>query len=157
VILSVVGNFIKYRKPANYPPGPLALPVVGNILSVDSKHPYRYFTKLSKEYGNIFSVRLGKDKIVFVCGLKMVKEAIVKQAENFVDRPHSALVDRIITGKSGLQSSHNGMRWKTQRRFALSTLRTFGLGKNTMELSICEELRNLQEAIEKENGDLHIF
>uniref|UniRef100_A0A672IZP4 Cytochrome P450, family 2, subfamily N, polypeptide 13 n=1 Tax=Salarias fasciatus TaxID=181472 RepID=A0A672IZP4_SALFA len=41
-----------------------------------------------------------------------------------------------------------------QRRFALSTLRSFGLGKNSMEQCICQELRVLQEEIEKEKGGL---
>lgn len=49
----------------------------------------------------------------------------------------------------------NGETWKTQRRFALSTLRNFGLGKSTMEQCICEEIQYLQEEIEKEKGGLH--
>jgi len=51
----------------------------------------------------------------------------------------------------GLFSS-NGESWKRQRRFVLSTLRNFGLGKRTMERSICEEFRHLQEEIDKEKG-----
>lgn len=41
--------------------------------------------------------------MVFVCGYKMVKEAIVTQADNFVDRPYSPLNDRIYVGNKGLQ------------------------------------------------------
>ncbi|XP_034085740.1 cytochrome P450 2J5-like isoform X3 [Gymnodraco acuticeps] len=90
--------------------------------------------------------------MVFVSGYKMVKEALVSQADNFVDRPHNEMANRFYSGnKSGLFVS-NGETWKRQRRFALSTLRTFGVGKNTMEQSICEEIRHLQEEIEKEKG-----
>lgn len=49
----------------------------------------------------------------------------------------------------------NGEIWRRQRRFALSTLRSFGLGKSIMEQSICEEVQHLQEEIEKEKGGTH--
>ncbi|XP_034085739.1 cytochrome P450 2J6-like isoform X2 [Gymnodraco acuticeps] len=108
--------------------------------------------RLADRYGSVFSVRLGGNTMVFVSGYKMVKEALVSQADNFVDRPHNEMANRFYSGnKSGLFVS-NGETWKRQRRFALSTLRTFGVGKNTMEQSICEEIRHLQEEIEKEKG-----
>lgn len=52
----------------------------------------------------MFSVLLGSEKTVFVSGYKMVKEAIVTQAENFVDRPPTAMGDRFYSGPSGKNS-----------------------------------------------------
>lgn len=48
----------------------------------------------------------------------------------------------------------NGEIQRRQRRFALSTLRSFGLGQNVIEQSILEEARHLLEEIEMENGDI---
>ncbi|XP_042273494.1 cytochrome P450 2J6-like isoform X2 [Thunnus maccoyii] len=151
-MFSFSAHFLRNRNPPNYPPGPRGLPLVGNFFNLD-KDLHIYFTKLADVYGNVFGINLGNDKLVVVSGCKMVKEAVVTQAENFVDRPYSAVADRFYLGTSGGLFMSNGDSWKRQRRFALSTLRNFGLGKSIMEQSICEEIRYLQEEIEKEKGE----
>lgn len=45
-VLVLIGDFLKYRNPPNFPPGPLALPFVGSFFSVYKNHPYIYLTKV---------------------------------------------------------------------------------------------------------------
>ncbi|XP_029002913.1 cytochrome P450 2J6-like isoform X1 [Betta splendens] len=142
--------FLVKKDPPNFPPGPPALPFLGNVFNIEHKQPHIYLTKLAGVYGNVFCIRLGRHKTVFVSGWGMVKEALVTQADNFADRPYSPMVDRIYSGNSAGLFFSNGKVWRRQRRFAMATLRTFGLAKSSTEQSICEESRHLQEAMEKE-------
>ncbi|KAJ8378492.1 hypothetical protein AAFF_G00239560 [Aldrovandia affinis] len=147
----LITDFLKNKKPSSFPPGPRGLPFVGSIFSLDAKSPHIYLTKVAEAFGNVYSVRLGADNMVCVVGYKMVKEALVNQAECFAARPSHALTDRIYSG-NGLFLS-NGHLWKRQRRFALSTLKNLGMGKRSLESFILEESKFVLEVIEHEKGN----
>ncbi|XP_029562092.1 cytochrome P450 2J1-like [Salmo trutta] len=107
-----------------------------------------------KRYGNIFSLRIPSanqgPKWVVLSGYEMVKEALVNNGDSFADRPSLPLFEEIYIYLSVIMS--NGYPWKQQRRFALSTLRNFGLGKKSLEPSIQIEAQCLNEAFQSEQG-----
>lgn len=54
--------------------------------------------QLAQKYGPVFSLRRGSERMVFVAGYKMVKEALVSHLDNFVDRPIVPLFHVIFKG-----------------------------------------------------------
>ncbi|CAI9604787.1 unnamed protein product, partial [Staurois parvus] len=99
--------------------------------------------QLYEKYGEIFTVQFGPKKIVVIAGYRAVKDALVNQADDFGERADIPLFT-LISKEKGIVFS-NGEQWKASRRFALSTLRDFGMGKKTIEARIQDELIPLIE------------
>ncbi|XP_068136233.1 cytochrome P450 2K1-like [Hyperolius riggenbachi] len=125
----------------NYPPGPTPLPIIGNLQIIDPAKPQNALIKLAEEYGTVFSIQLGQEKMVVLCGYDTVKDALINHAEEFSDRPHAPQYDRTSQGH-GIIFSH-GENWKIMRRFTLSALKDFGMGKKSLEGKIIEEVECL--------------
>ncbi|XP_028817001.1 cytochrome P450 2J2-like [Denticeps clupeoides] len=153
VVFVICFDWIKYRKPRGFPPGPpWSLPLIGDGHRVEFCRLHLQLLKFAEKYGNIFSIRLIGPQVVVLNGYKAVKEAFVDQGENFADRPTFPISADIVEGKSlGLVES-NGYVWKQQRRFALFTLKNFGLGRKSLEPSIQQECRCLNEEICDQKG-----
>ncbi|NXT84317.1 CP2K6 protein, partial [Zapornia atra] len=134
----------------NFPPGPRPLPIIGNLHIMDLKRPYLTMLELSKTYGPVFSIQMGQRKIVVLSGYDAVKEALVNQADAFSGRPKIPLVEETSKGK-GVIFSH-GENWKVMRRFTLTTLRDFGMGKKAIEDRVVEEYGCLANTIEAQKG-----
>ncbi|XP_006879804.1 PREDICTED: cytochrome P450 2J2-like [Elephantulus edwardii] len=143
-------EFLKRRRPKNYPPGPPRLPFFGNIFQMDFEQPHLAIQPLVNKYGNMISMDIGRVRNVIVTGLPLIKEILANPDHRVVNRPIMPLQERIFK-KHGLIMS-SGQEWKEQRRFALMTLRNFGLGKKSLEERIQEEAHHLVKAIQEEKG-----
>uniref|UniRef100_H9GAZ5 Uncharacterized protein n=1 Tax=Anolis carolinensis TaxID=28377 RepID=H9GAZ5_ANOCA len=136
------------RETTILPLGPTPLPILGNFLQLDQDDLLK---SLIKVYGPVFTVYLGLQKIVVLCGYEAVKEALVEHAEAFAGRGQVPVLSRFLK-EHGIVFS-NGERWKQLRRFTVTTLRNFGMGKGRMEEKIQVETLCLVEEFNKTEGN----
>ncbi|XP_008852267.1 cytochrome P450 2F2 [Nannospalax galili] len=132
------------------PPGPKPLPILGNLLQLRSQDLLTSLTKLSKEYGSVYTVYLGPRRVVVLSGYQTVKEALVDKGEEFSGRGSYPVFFNFTKG-NGLAFS-NGDRWKVLRRWSIQILRNFGMGKKSIENQILEESSFLLEVLRNTEG-----
>ncbi|XP_062871979.1 cytochrome P450 2B4-like [Trichomycterus rosablanca] len=134
---------------SRFPPGPEALPFVGSTL-LYVKDPMGFFRSLV-QYGDLCTVFIGRRPMIVLNNLDVMKEALVQNGTVFSGRPSMPIVEWITSGY-GIVMVTYGHMWKQQRRFALHTLRNFGLGKKSAEERVSEEAQHLIREILKQEG-----
>uniref|UniRef100_A0AAY4AZJ7 Cytochrome P450 2K1 n=1 Tax=Denticeps clupeoides TaxID=299321 RepID=A0AAY4AZJ7_9TELE len=150
LVVYLLSTSYSHQNNGSDPPGPKPLFLLGNILQLDLKRLYKSLCELAKIYGPVFTVYIGTKKVVVLAGYKTVKQALVNQPEEFGDREIGRISQDFGRGHGIIFS--NGENWKQMRRFALSNLRDFGMGKRKIEGKIIEETQNLIEVFKTFNG-----
>ncbi|XP_077939893.1 cytochrome P450 2K1-like isoform X2 [Gasterosteus aculeatus] len=150
----LVSYFFRSKDQRREPPGPQPLPLLGNLLQMDLKRLDRSLVDLSKKYGSVFTVHLGPQKVVILAGYKTVKQALVNHAVEFGERRIPQFGNDLMLSDSQRKGIifANGESWKEMRRFALSNLRDFGMGRKAAEDKIIEEIHYLIEVFERHEG-----
>ncbi|NXR74821.1 CP1A4 protein, partial [Pycnonotus jocosus] len=127
------------------PPGPWGFPVLGNMLEL-GKDPHLALTRLSRRYGDVMEVRIGTRPVLVLSGLDTIRQALVKQGEEFMGRPDLYSFHYISNGQSLAFSPDSGEVWRARRKLAQSALKSFSIAPSPTSSCSCL----LEEHVSKE-------
>ncbi|NWZ78877.1 CP1A4 protein, partial [Poecile atricapillus] len=127
------------------PPGPRGYPILGNVLEL-RKDTHLALTRLSRRYGDVMEVRIGTRPVLVLGGLDTIRQALVKQGEDFMGRPDLYSFRFVTDGQSLTFSPDSGEVWKARRKLAQSALKSFSIAPSPTSSCSCL----LEEHVSKE-------
>jgi hypothetical protein len=75
------------RRPTGLPPGPMTLPLIGNLYLMPTSKPYKVFAQWGKKYGPIYSLMVGSNPLILIQSHKIAKDLLDKRGANYSSRP----------------------------------------------------------------------
>ncbi|EXJ54354.1 hypothetical protein A1O7_09693 [Cladophialophora yegresii CBS 114405] len=121
-IAGLVVAFVLYaflfigRREKGLPPGPPTAPIIGNLHQIPTKGSYLTFTAWARQYGGIFSLKLGPGTAIVLTSRTHIKQLIDKKSTIYSDRPHSYVSHNLITGGDHVLIAHYGKTWQKYRK-----------------------------------------
>ncbi|KAI3967194.1 hypothetical protein MKX01_042779 [Papaver californicum] len=116
-------SWISKSSHTNLPPGPVSLPIVGNLFQLGKK-PHRSLARLAEVYGPLMSLKLGSITTVVISSSTMAKEILQKHDQSISSR---IVLDVIRIGdhhKSSMVWLPVSPQWRNLRKIAHSLLFT---------------------------------
>ncbi|XP_011299259.1 probable cytochrome P450 303a1 isoform X1 [Fopius arisanus] len=140
-------------KPRKFPPGPAWYPLVGAFPAFHKlKEKYYYvhtvLEEMSKKYGPVVGIKLGRQKFVVISGSELVKKTAMR--DEFNGRPDGFFFRVRAFGKRKGVLFIDGPAWAQTRKSTMKHLRSFGFGQKTMENYLEVEAEALVTHLQRE-------
>ncbi|KAI3729448.1 hypothetical protein L6452_18107 [Arctium lappa] len=103
------------------PPGPMPLPIIGNLHLLGKQPTHRALYKLSERYGSIMSMRLGSVNAVIISSPDAAKLFVGTHDAVFASRPKFQVSKYLYQGK-GMVLTEYGPHWRNVRKFCMIEL-----------------------------------
>uniref|UniRef100_A0ABI7YSP0 Cytochrome P450 1A n=1 Tax=Felis catus TaxID=9685 RepID=A0ABI7YSP0_FELCA len=118
------------------PPGPWGWPLLGHVLTL-GKNPHLVLARLSQHYGDVLQIRIGSTPVLVLSGLDTIRQALVRQGDDFKGRPNLYSFTLISEGQSMSFSPDSGPVWAARRRLAQNALKSFSIASDPASSSSC--------------------
>ena len=153
VVSTILIWYFNTRLPNNYPPTPpTRLPFLGHahyLILHRTTDIYEVFRRYNRD--GVLALHIGTWRFTVFGKHDIIRDVFSREETNLRD-PHFAAVVKKVRNNSidspGIIFGH-GKHWQEQRRFMLSTLKDFGVGKTTIEGSINDEVAYFCQYLEE--------
>ncbi|KAF9263362.1 cytochrome P450 [Marasmius fiardii PR-910] len=133
--LVFIHHLQRLKQDRKLPPGPRRLPIVGNLLQVPTLRPYPQFRKWARQYGDIFSLRLGPQTMIVLNSAEVAHEILDNRARKYSSRAPPHVAHDIMSDGQRLVFLPYDKEWKAAKKSM----------QNLFTTSKIREMRTTQE------------
>ncbi|XP_074268802.1 cytochrome P450 736A117-like [Silene latifolia] len=105
----------------HYPPNPPKLPLLGNIHQL-GRYPHRSLQSLSKRYGDIMFIYLGRRPTLIVSSDKAAREIMKTQDATFSNRPSTKTGNKLLYNGKDVAAAQYGEYWRQMKSICILQL-----------------------------------
>jgi cytochrome P450 len=109
------------RRPADYPPGPPTLPLIGNLHLMPKEKGHLQFQKWAEEYGPVYSLILGTKVMIVLSTDQAIKDLLDKRSNIYSSRPDMYL-GQVVSGNNRMLLMEYGDTWRMVRKVVHNNL-----------------------------------
>ncbi|KAH8901190.1 putative cytochrome P450 oxidoreductase [Thozetella sp. PMI_491] len=103
------------KRDPRMPKGPPTAPIIGNAHQIPATGLYRQFREWARQYGPVFSLKVGPSNIVVLCDRKAIHKLLVEKGSIYSDRPPS-YVGKLLTQGDHLALEQMDATWREKRK-----------------------------------------
>ncbi|XP_076472648.1 steroid 17-alpha-hydroxylase/17,20 lyase-like [Babylonia areolata] len=152
-------SYYLMRKRYRLPPGPLALPLLGNLVQMRDKSQQFYviLDRWARErYGPVLTIYLGPVRCVMLNDFNSINEALVQKGEDYAGRPFLHSLDLLTEGSKDIAFTDYSPAWKLHRRIAVKAIRHYLTGPH-LDTAIHKVMAKVTEKMAAEPGPFDPF
>ncbi|KAK7992717.1 hypothetical protein PG988_001511 [Apiospora saccharicola] len=123
ILFALLQSWRSSKKAAKLPPGPRALPLIGNLHQIPAQKRWFQFQRWAQKYGPIFTVYMGSKPVIVLTSPETVKDLLDKRGHIYSSRPISYISD-ISSGGLHFAGMQYNDTWKMCHRVFANHLNT---------------------------------
>ncbi|CAN1185014.1 Geraniol 8-hydroxylase [Linum perenne] len=141
--LAILLRFMSNKTPANLPPGPSRLPIIGNLHNIGDK-PHVSLAELAKIHGPLMTLKLGQVTTIVASSPEIAKEILQKHDQVLSDRHLLLSIQAHNHHEFGIMTLPVGPTWRNLRKVCNTYLFT------TQKIDSNQDIRRnmIQELLE---------